>query len=215
MYLSCPSCNAPADNVCRFSAMAICPYCNMAYKIDGNSTVTIGYMAIDEKKSEKIHSTLITGNTGLLEDRKFLIAGRIRFSGADGFMDQWCLVYEDSNEIVWLSEADGELSLKEETVQQNLVPHYDQLHCGDQLEVAGKIVAVSQKTSKIFYGAEGEIPFVIEKDTKIDFIHATFGDKEIVIEYSDNDSNDVKVYELRFIDSLEINFDQLLPFDDL
>ena len=197
--VKCPSCGAPADNVDRFAAMAVCEYCGGAFYFDEDAIKAMGKMAI----MVEYPTPLYVGATGALKGKRFATLGRLRYRYPRGFWDEWYLRYDDGQGL-WLAEDEGEFSLEVQVDSPGPIPPRGSVRPGAQLTLANKQVIVDEVDKATLEGAEGSIPFVITKDTSFDYVDASLGDDTITIEYA---SEGPEVYYGTWIDVGEIVLD--------
>jgi len=198
--VNCPACGAPAENVNRFAAMAVCEYCGAGFNFDDDTINAMGKMAIMVESS----SPLYLGATGTIKERRFTIAGRLRYRYPDGFWDEWCLNFEDSQAPGWLSESEGEFSLRKEVEKADNIPAFNNINTGDHFIINQNRVSVDEKNNASLEGAEGSIPFVISKDTTFKYIEASAGEITITIEYAEDGP---EVYIGQWVDESDIILD--------
>lgn len=177
--LNCPACGAPAENVDRFAAMAVCEYCGGAFCFRDDAVEAMGRMAI----MVDYPTPLYVGATGSIRGRRFAVAGRLRYRYARGFWDEWYLRWDDGADG-WLCEDERELSLEEAVPAPGPVPPRGSLRPGQGLTLAGALTTVDEVDTAHLEGAEGWLPFVLTADTAFPYVDASQGDVNLTIEYA-------------------------------
>ena len=202
---SCPSCGAPADDVDRFAAMAVCEYCGGAFYFKDEAVLAMGKMAImvEYPTPFYIHAT------GSFRKKEFQIIGRLRYRYAKGFWDEWYLRFDDDT-YKWFVEDEMEFSMEEEVKTPENLPAFDMLYPGCPLIIDKHNLQVDELDVAKLEGAEGSIPFVITKDTMFQYADASQDEYTVTIEYAEDGP---EIYQGIWIDKDELKLDY--PKDEM
>jgi len=103
--ISCPSCGAAHDLVNPGIIMFSCEYCGTAVYWDEEQIKSAGTQAVLPEG----FSRLYRGATGSLQQKRFVVMGRVRYSFGHGFWDEWYLDCADGK-TRWLTEDNHEFS---------------------------------------------------------------------------------------------------------
>ena len=151
--VSCPSCGATHEVLNPGVITVVCEYCGNAVYWDKEKIRNAGKQSILPEG----FSRLFRGATGSLNQRRFTVMGRIRYSFGKGFWDEWFLEFNDGT-IGWLTEDNHELALQTRSTPGN-VPAFESLRPGKVISIRkGTTVVVREVGEAECIGVEGDLP---------------------------------------------------------
>jgi len=181
--VSCPSCGAPKDILNPGIIMYSCEYCGNAVYWDKEKVKDAG------KKSHlpQGFTRLYTGASGSLFHKRFLVAGRARYSFGKGFWDEWYLEME-KGDFQWLTEDNHELAVQKKINDAKLMP-FGNYQPGMSVNINGKQFHVQEVGQAKCLGLEGELPKILEPDESYNYVDASSNDGKYIlsIEYDDDE----------------------------
>ncbi len=86
--------------------------------------------------------------------------GRLSYAHEKGTWDEWFIVQDEN--ILWLTEDEGELFLETPLELTSPVPPYSELSPGMQIKLNDKVGMIEELGEARCLGGEGEIPFQVE-----------------------------------------------------
>ena len=176
----CPSCGGPIKQKKPGSKSLFCPFCGQTSHLNANSLAAVG------KKQLLIDygSSLSIGQQLQLDQRDFLVLGRLRIDYRDGFWDEWYVSFLDDGSEAWIQEDDGSFVLFKEAkkVKQNI--NIDAIKVGTYHDLGSiwEPIFVTEKSRAKINGGEGELPFKIIPGEQADFIDGIWKGKIVSIE---------------------------------
>jgi hypothetical protein len=155
---NCPSCGAPVIFQSAASILAVCAYCRSTLLRQDVDVDRIGTMA--ELKADG--SVLQLHAEGRYRHVHFGIVGRIQLRYADGFWNEWHLLFDDMK-TGWLSEAQGHYAVFFEAgaPAAGSLPGFDRWRLGQEVELDRRVYEVTEILRAVCVGGEGELPFVV------------------------------------------------------
>ncbi|MEL6672647.1 MAG: DUF4178 domain-containing protein [Bacteroidota bacterium] len=164
----CPSCGAPVPQSHPGSRTLVCNHCGQTSHVNADSLAAVGSknLLID------YGSALAVGRQGRIEERDFLILGKMRIDYEDGFWDEWFIQFLDDGSVGWIQEDDGSFTLFREEKKLGSPPNFDRIKVGSWTDFNGAWdeVFVTSKSRARVNGGEGELPFRIIPGEPADFI---------------------------------------------
>jgi Domain of unknown function (DUF4178) len=149
---ACPQCGAPLRFGGAASLAAVCAYCRSAVLRAGARLELAGkvpdLVATDTR--------LALGATGRLQDRPFVILGRLQLSQGEATWDEWYASFGDG--WGWLAEAQGRLYATRPIAGASALPPLDSLRPGAEIELPGGAASVDEVNEARLVSFEGELP---------------------------------------------------------
>lgn len=194
--MNCPSCGAQAE-INRSIAMGVCEYCRGAFYFKDEAILAYGEMNVLAEPD----SVLYVGASGSFKGKRFNVLGRVRYRYGEGLWDEWYL-QDETFEPMWITEADGELSLQVEVDVTTPPPPVDQIAPGMELNLPcedGVILSVSvdEIDTAVLEGIEGHLPETLLAERTFPYVDASQGDLTLTLEY---DEAGADVYRGEWID---------------
>jgi Domain of unknown function (DUF4178) len=152
----CPSCGAGNVITNPGVLMSVCRHCKTATYWDKESALRLGRKSMDLPPSSRFR----VGGTGKLKGRSFRVLGRLSYAHEKGTWDEWFIVQDEN--ILWLTEDEGELFLETPVELTSPVPPYSELSPGMQVKLNDKVGMIEELGEARCLGGEGEIPFQVE-----------------------------------------------------
>lgn len=184
--LNCASCGAPLDRALRYTRMLVCDYCGATNLLNAGSLEAAHEKVLltDYGSPVELYKT-VTIDGGVYEAR-----GRVRYAYEDGFWDEWLLHSKAEPEaLYWLHEDEGEFLLYQalydpedpETLLSPESAKFEDFVVGQQYELNGRNVFVSEKSRGKVVGSEGELPFQVLPGESADFVDGYWAKQELFL----------------------------------
>ncbi len=154
--ISCPSCGVSISDTTAHTRSMSCPHCSNWVYLGSNGWESAGLFehAIDAP------SILRLGKRGVLEDRPFVVVGRVRMSYSEGFWDEWWLEFDDGF-YQWLEEDDGVYRLHSPRDHAIQPGQFDAAIVGGNVSIEGADWFVTERVDAQVAGVEGSLPVAI------------------------------------------------------
>ena len=154
--INCPSCGVSIEDATAHTRSLSCPHCDNWVYLGSNGWESAGLF----KHAIDAPSMFQLGKSGSLNDRRFVVSGRVRLSYSEGFWDEWWLEFEDADHQ-WLEEDDGVYRLHENidvnTLQANLLD----AAVGGNVSIDNESWFVTERVDAEVAGVEGSLPVAI------------------------------------------------------
>lgn len=206
LTLSCPSCGANVDFKSKASMYAVCSFCKSSLVRQDMDLEKIGI--ISELTDD--FSPIQIGTTGMFDNERFEVIGRMKVGYADGFWNEWCALLNNGT-IGWLAEAQGFYAF--------CLPYFEKapptkasVQIGRSVDLGAKgVFEVEDKRDVKCVLSEGELPFQAmqgRESTSVDL--AGFEDEMATIEYA---KSETRVFVGKYIDFDNLQFKNLRRID--
>ncbi|WP_031500608.1 DUF4178 domain-containing protein [Bryobacter aggregatus] len=178
---NCPQCGGPVVFRWSQSVQTTCPYCSsilVRTDVDLTKVGQVSDYPLDP-------SPIQIGSEGVVENKPFVVIGRICYEYSEGGWNEWHIVF-NTGENAWLSDAQLEYAV---TKQIPWVPALNgqKLDPGVMVDVGGAYYTVATITSANYRAVEGELPFQFWDKTVCRFIDLrSYDDKFLTIDYTEN-----------------------------
>jgi len=168
--IACPSCGANHDIYNPGVITVVCDYCGNAVYWDPEKIENAGRQSVLPEGFTR----LFRGATGRLENRAFVVMGRVRYSFGKGFWDEWFLEFGDGT-IGWLTEDNHELALQTRMSSKN-IPPIEGLAPGKKFKVRKIDFVVQEVGEAECIGVEGDLPIKVQTGETYRFADASSPD---------------------------------------
>lgn len=151
---ACPNCGASISFLWAQAVQTTCPYCRSVLVRRDLDLERVGTQADFPHTGSPIQ----IGTEGTWRDRAFIVVGRIAYGWERGRWNEWhCRMRDDRS--AWLSDAQLEYAMTElvDTARDVIEPHG--MHVGNDVQIAGRRFEVATRTTALYLGTEGELPF--------------------------------------------------------
>lgn len=199
--MRCPSCGGDVTAEKTFAHLAVCQYCRSAVIVDEEVARIAGKMAVLAQTS----GPLFTGATGSLKGRKFRVAGRVRYGYAEGYWDEWYIIWEGSEESAWISEDGYTFTLESISELDPGSIQYESVTPGDRIEFGDSVLLVDEKDIAECEGAEGALPFPVVQGEKTPFIELSSNSLFATLEFMK--SGDVRLFAGERLEISDLSMD--------
>lgn len=181
--VSCPSCGASREIHNPGILMFVCEYCGNAVYWDQERVQAAGEQSVLPEG----FSRLYRGAAGSLHQKRFVVAGRVRYSFGRGFWDEWYLEMEDGA-LQWLTEDNHELALQRRVETRGLVAS-GPWQPGQPITYRDRPFVVQEVGRAECIGVEGELPRFITSGESYPYVDASSPDgrSTLGLEYDDGD----------------------------
>lgn len=176
---NCPSCGAPLVIENRFTQVVICEYCGQTSRAKADGLDPQG----EKGQLADFESVLAVGRTGRIPQGAFKVLGRLRYKYDGGFWDEWFLRL-NSEKNIWLQEDEGEFTAFEKESLTSPLPPYANIRVGSFLDVNGQKVFVTEKSSAMLTGGQGELCFRMVPGQIVQCVDGNSQGRLISIEFS-------------------------------
>lgn len=179
---NCPNCGDTVPFHSEYSSHAVCASCDTLVLRHESGVENLGKVA----EIQLDGSPLQLGAQGTYNGRTFQIIGRIQLRYADGFWNEWHLLYSDG-ESGWLGEAMGEYFVSFLVESGGALPDPSRIALGDDLSLNGETFVVTGFTANELASYEGELPFLVQpKGQYPAYDLRSVSGKAATIDYSDS-----------------------------
>lgn len=165
--LSCPACGVAVESVSAHTRSLQCPHCGNWIYLSGSGWASSGSFehALDAP------SMLRIGRGGTLsvsdgDNRKFVVAGRLRLTYTGGYWDEWWLEFDDGIHQ-WLEEDDGRYRLHSAVSMSVPLVAVQAAKVGGQLSANGKNWFISERLDAQLAGTEGALPVAVQPNERV------------------------------------------------
>lgn len=181
--LSCPSCGGEVKIKSIFSKSAVCSYCGQTSYLEKDTLQAKGAKSF----LADYGSLFSVGMQCKLKGKPLEIIGRIRYEYEDGFWDEWAVILDNKENLVyWLEEDEGRLALFESTtVVPSNITYNDKV--GSILTFNNQKIFVRAKSKAKIIGSEGELYFQVINGAKADFIDGILNSNPCSFEFLDKE----------------------------
>lgn len=203
---ACPACGAEVQFKSAASVMAVCAYCRSTLLREADAVRDLG------KMSEVIedHTRIQITTSGQYAGKNFGVVGRIQLKYADGFWNEWYVLFDDGS-AGWLSDGSGQYVFTLEKGAPSKAPAFEQIKPGAVIPWDGQRFTASDVRTAQCTGGEGELPFQVGSGYVARVADFRSGDNFLTLDYSDGATP--KVY-LGVATTLEALQCQLLRSED-
>lgn len=164
--------------------MAVCEYCRASVVKEADAVRDLG------KMSEVLedYSPIQVNAEGIHAGRRFTVVGRIQLRYADGFWNEWYLLFDDG-EAGWLGDACGQFML---TLPQpngwTRWPRFADIRPGQSCLVGDGHFTVADRREADCIGGQGELPFRVGPGWKARVADFRRERSFVTLDYSDSDT---------------------------
>jgi hypothetical protein len=178
---SCPGCGAPVKFTWSSAVQAACPFCKailVRHDVDLEKVGEIADLPQDASPIQLMAS-------GQVDNRSFMVIGRIRYEWDQGSWNEWHLLLNDQSSG-WLSDAQLEYAVSYQAAPPLKLPPSDQIKRGHRFKFNDAEFAVTHLTRARYVGFEGELPFRTDERDEILFADLrTHDGRFATIDYSE------------------------------
>lgn len=196
---ACPSCGATLEIQHRFSKVVICVYCGQT------SAISSSGLKIEGRQAEllDLDSILSLGAEGDISGTPFKVLGCLRYEYEDGFWDEWFIRLDDKRSI-WLQEDEGEFTMFEKETLTSAVDSFGDIRVGQNIEVNGIQVFVTEKNQAEIKGGMGELHFRISPGAQVNCVDGNAGGRIVSLEFTPNEIN-LSIGDEISVDDISLN----------
>lgn len=197
--LTCASCGAPLEIKNQFIRSVTCRFCGATYLVSGSDTLDpVGKMA----SLADYPSRLSVGASGEIRGRSFSVVGRVRYAYAEGFWEEWQIVWDDGAPPDWLEEDEGYWTVYRRERVRGAVPLYDQVRVGQTVTINGKSVFITEKRTARVAGSEGQFSSVLPLTGTFGYIQGSSSEQPVSVNYWEDEielsvGDDLEHHELK------------------
>ncbi|MCO6504667.1 MAG: DUF4178 domain-containing protein [Snodgrassella sp.] len=179
-HANCPSCGAEIGVHSATSLTAVCQYCHSVLLINNDQLI------LDSRCSAVVDdlSPLQIGTTGVWNRKPFVLIGRIQVHYEAGMWNEWHALFADGKSG-WLSEAGDRFVFTREQIGETI--KLNTLQCGHTQPVyKGRNWIISDIRQIKRGNYEGELPFPLSRQQKVNSIDLRSGKYFMTIENADS-----------------------------
>lgn len=179
----CPTCGAPLRIKNRFVKAVTCEFCGHVSLYDGVRLDPTGRTA----SLAQLKSPLYLDATGRVGDKAFRAVGRLVYEYDGGTWQEWFLDIDGEGKA-WLVEDEGRFSFLKKHALTSAPPPAHSLQVGDEVEVAGQTLTVTEVGEATIVSAEGQLGTRILPGETIAYIDGTANGREAGLEYGEHET---------------------------
>ncbi len=178
--MTCSSCGAPLEVKNQFIRSITCRFCGSTYMVSGSDTLdAVGKMP----SLADYPSRLNVGARGEIHGRAFSVIGRVRYAYAEGFWEEWQIVWDDGAPPDWLEEDEGYWTVYRRDRVRGAIPPYDQVKVGQSVTINNKSVFITEKRTARVAGSEGQFSSVLPLTGTFGYIQGTSTENPVSVNY--------------------------------
>jgi hypothetical protein len=182
--MTCSSCGAALEVENQFIRSVSCKFCGSTYMVSGSDTLDpVGKMA----SLADYPSRLNIGAAGEIHGRGFSVVGRVRYAYAEGFWEEWQILWNDNAPPDWLEEDEGYWTVYKRERVRGAVPAYDQTKVGQTVTINGRPVFITEKRTARMVGSEGQFSSVLPMTGNFGYIQGSSSESPVSINYWDDE----------------------------
>jgi hypothetical protein len=180
--VSCPSCGAPLAFKSHAAVMAVCEFCRATVIKDAESVRDIGKMSAVLED----YSPIQIGTSGVAGTRQFSVIGRIQLRYAQGFWNEWFLLYDDGA-TGWLGDSSGLYVITTERALAADTPSFPDIEVGKLYTIEGERFTASEKREAQCIGGQGELPFKVGEGWRVRVADMRAAGRFVTLDYSEGE----------------------------
>lgn len=182
--MTCSSCGAALEVENQFIRSVSCKFCGSTYIVSGSDTLDpVGKMA----SLADYPSRLNIGAAGEIRGRGFSVVGRVRYAYAEGFWEEWQILWNDNAPPDWLEEDEGYWTVYKRERVRGAAPAYDQTKVGQTVTINGRPVFITEKRTARMVGSEGQFSSVLPLTGNFGYIQGSSSESPVSINYWDDE----------------------------
>jgi hypothetical protein len=176
--MTCSSCGAPLEVKNQFIRSVTCKFCGATYLVSGSDNLeSVGKMA----SLADYPSRLNIGAMGEIRGRGFSVIGRVAY--AEGFWEEWQIVWDDGAPPDWLEEDEGYWTVYRRERVKGAIPPYEQVKVGSSVTINGKSVFITEKRTARVAGSEGQFSSVLPLTGTFGYIQGSNSENPVGVNY--------------------------------
>ena len=202
--ITCPSCGAENSLSNPVVVSFVCPYCDNISYIEQDALQSTG----KKSRLSEGFSRLFRGGTGVIDDKKFIVLGRVRYAFGRGFWDEWFVEW-DTAETSWITEDNHEFALQKGT-QSSTRFSFSSLAVGSRIKFQGTDFQIMEIGEAKCLGIEGFLPKEILPDECYSYIDGVSldGKQSLGLEYDEGKDAPPRVFIGTWIEHKQLQMDE-------
>lgn len=196
--LTCQNCGATLNVDNQFVRSVTCSFCGSTYLISGSDSLDF------QGKTASLAdypSRLRVGTQGSIKGRGFTVLGRIRYSYAAGFWEEWQINWDDGAPPDWLEEDEGLWVLYTRQRIKGAIPESSAVRIGSTVKINNYDVYVTEKREAEMVGSEGQFSSTLPLQGKFQYFQGGANNKIVSVNFWE--------------DEIELSIGQELSFQDV
>jgi Domain of unknown function (DUF4178) len=178
--MNCSSCGAALEVKNQFIRSLTCKFCGASYMVSGSDTLDpVGKTA----SLADYPSRLKVGAGGVIRGRTFSVIGRVRYAYAEGFWEEWQIVWDDGAPPDWLEEDEGYWTVYTRERVRGAVPGYDEVRVGQSVTINNRSVFITEKRTARMVGSEGQFSSVLPISGNFGYVQGSSSESPTSINY--------------------------------
>jgi hypothetical protein len=202
----CPACGATVQFKWSSAVQAACAYCKAILVRHDVNLERVGEVADLPPDASPVQ----IGTEGLVDGKRFLVVGRIRYEWEQGNWNEWHVIFADDSSA-WLSDAQSEYAVSRLVQPGAPLPPHEKMNPGVFLALSGARYMVMHRTVARYVGFEGELPFTTTDRSDCLFIDLRTEDGRFAtVDYSEDPPF---LFAGRFVEFEELRMRNLREFE--
>lgn len=193
--IPCPSCGAPVERHLPYAKLIVCEYCGSSVFLNDGVVENAG------KKSVAVELPSLFSVGILMQWRNISLTPRgcVTYDWGKGLWQEWW-VQSDTGEDFWISVDEGDIVIQRPLALSD-VPSFDNSKMNQLVQIEGQEYKVTERGEARCTSFKGELPEQLEHDEVHQYLHLSFSNKLITIEYAEGET---KAFSGEWIDPFEL-----------
>lgn len=201
---NCPQCGAPVNFRWSQAVQTTCTFCHSILVRTDVDLQKVGQTSDFSADPSPIQ----IGTEGIIDQKAFVVIGRILYEYDDGGWNEWHLVY-NNGESGWLSDAQLQYAVSRITNWPN--PFKGTASRGEVFRIENVDYTLTTMTEANYKGVEGELPFQFWDKTRCRFVDLRGPEGEFVtVDYTDGKP---VLYAGRFVEYSDLRLKNVKLYD--
>ena len=151
--INCPQCAAEHQLRDPSTITFVCEYCDNVVLWDQQGVSLSG----KQSRLTEGFSRLYRGATGSIQNIRFEVLGRVRYSFGRGFWDEWYLMFENG-EHLWITEDNHEFCRQNQIDNNEYLEAFENYELRQEITLDGTSFVIQEMGEAICLGIEGQLP---------------------------------------------------------
>lgn len=181
-HIPCPACGAPVERHLPYAKLIVCEYCGSSVFLNDGVVENAGQKSVAVELPSLFQIGVpMTWNSQTLTPR-----GCVTYDWGKGLWQEWW-VQSNTGEDFWVSVDEGDIVIQR-PAEIDGVPGFDELEMNFCLYLNENEYKVTERGEARCVSFKGELPEILELNEKHKYVHLSYSNKLITVEYADGDT---------------------------